>query len=239
MVGPGRRRHRHRHGRRDAPGSTRDWRAAGAPGARRRRALHVEHPSGSYPRLPRPHGTSAMTDTIARVVMFHTEYAQPGGEDVSVQMDGALLRGQGIEVLPFRASNRAVLEGPKRVAAATLMRSHFNRAVYEEVRAFCRRHKPDVAHVQNFWFALSPSVHAACHAEGVATVQTLRNYRLLCVNAMLMRNGGPCEDCVGRAPLPGIVHACYQHSRLSSALVAHMILHNRRRGTWQHDVDMF
>jgi len=120
-----------------------------------------------------------------------------------------------------------------------MWRSHFNRKVYRAVRKFCREWKPEVAHVQNFWFALSPSVHAACHAEGVATVQTLRNYRLLCVNALLMRNGGPCEDCVGKAPWRGIMHACYQDSRLSSAIVARMIQYNRWRGTWQDDVDVF
>jgi glycosyltransferase involved in cell wall biosynthesis len=171
--------------------------------------------------------------------MFHTEYAEPGGEDLSASMDAALLKRRGIDVCEFRRSNRDVLAGPAPAAALTLWRSHFNRQVYDEVRRFCRARKPDVAHVQNFWFALSPSVHAACHAEGVATVQTLRNYRLLCVNGLLMRDGGPCEDCVGRAPWRGVVHACYRESRLSSALVARMIQYNRSRGTWRDDVDVF
>lgn len=177
--------------------------------------------------------------TIARVAMFHNEYAEPGGEDVSAAMDSALLRERGVEVDDYRASNRAVVSGSRAAAALTLWRSPFNHRVYDDVRRFCRAHRPDVAHVQNFWFALSPSVHAACHDEGVPTVQTLRNYRLLCVNGLLMRDGRPCEDCVGKSPWRGIVHACYRDSRPSSALVARMIDHNRRRGTWDTDVDVF
>ncbi len=180
-----------------------------------------------------------MTDAISRAAVFHNEYAEPGGEDLSASMDSALLRQRGIEVHDYRVGNRDVLEGSRLNLAATLWRSHFNRQVYDAVRRFCRQHRPQVAHVQNFWFALSPSVHAACHDEGVATVQTLRNYRLLCVNALLMRDGGPCEDCVGKSPWRGIAHACYRDSRLSSALVARMIQYNRSRGTWQDDVDMF
>lgn len=175
---------------------------------------------------------------IRRVAMFHNEYAEPGGEDVSAATEAALLRQRGIDVGTFGASNREILAGSRIKAAVALWHSPFNRSVYAATRRFCREYRPDVAHVQNFWFALSPSVHAACHAEGVPTVQTLRNYRLLCVNGLLMRNGGPCEDCVGRAPWRGIVHACYRDSRLSSALVARMIHNNRRRRTWHDDVDV-
>lgn len=180
-----------------------------------------------------------MTAPISRIAMFHNRYGEPGGEDLSAAMETSLLRARGIQVLEYTASNRDLLEGPRTAAAAALWRSHFNRRVYEAVRRFCREHQPQVAHVQNFWFALSPSIHAACHDEGVATVQTLRNYRLLCVNAYLMRNGGPCEDCVGHVPWRGVLHACYRDSRLSSALVARMIQYNRIRGTWRHDVDVY
>lgn len=176
---------------------------------------------------------------VSRVAMFHTEYTHAGGEDVSTRMDAALLQQRGITVVPFGASNRDALAASRSAAAYALLHSPFNPAVYERVRAFCRTHRPDVAHVQNFWFALSPSVHAACHAEGVPTIQTLRNYRLLCVNAQLLRDGRPCEDCVGHGPWRGVLHACYRQSRLSSALVARMIQYNRRRRTWDDDVDLF
>ena len=103
----------------------------------------------------------------------------------------------------------------------------------------CRAFRPDIAHADNLWFALSPSVHAGCHLEGVPTVQSLHNYRLLCLNAQLYRAGHPCERCLGTTPWQGIVHRCYRGSFALSAAVGRMVMANRRRGTWDHDVDVF
>lgn len=42
---------------------------------------------------------------------------------------------------------------------------------------------------------ISPSAYSAAAAEGVRVIQTLHNYRLLCVNALLYRDAlGPTED---------------------------------------------
>lgn len=173
-----------------------------------------------------------------RVAMFHTRYREPGGEDLSTRQETELLRRRGVPIESFLLSNEEALGGGVLSTAATLWSSSYSRRTYAQVRRFCRRHRPTVAHVQNFWLALSPSVHRACHDEGVATVQTLRNYRLLCVNGLLMRQGAPCERCVGRAPWPGVALACYHDSRLHSALVARMIVSNRLRRTWERDVDV-
>jgi glycosyltransferase involved in cell wall biosynthesis len=98
---------------------------------------------------------------------------------------------------------------------------------------------PDILHVHNFWTALTPSVHAAAHSEGVPTVQTLHNYRLLCTNSLLLRNNKPCVECVGKLPWRGIVHKCYRSSFASSAAVARMIVCNRARQTWHRHVNAF
>ena len=86
---------------------------------------------------------------------------------------------------------------------------------------------------------LSPSVHRACHDAGVPTVQTLHNFRLLCTNALFLRNGQICEDCLGKTPWRGVVRRCYRDSFLASAAVTRMIVSNRRRNSWGQDVDAF
>ena len=67
----------------------------------------------------------------------------------------------------------------------------------------------------------------------VPIVMTLHNYRLLCVNAQLFREGGPCEDCVGTHPWRGVRHRCYRESYLASAISAAAIQSNRWLKTWQ------
>ncbi len=92
--------------------------------------------------------------------------------------------------------------------------------------------QPDVAHVHNTWWALSPSVVHTLSELGVPVVVTLHNYRLLCANALLFRNGAPCEDCVGTGPWDGVRHRCYRNSLPESFMAASTIALNRRLGTW-------
>ena len=88
--------------------------------------------------------------------------------------------------------------------------------------------------------SISPAAHHAAKAEGVPLVQSVRNYRLICPAATLFRDGGVCEDCLGRtAPWPGVLHGCYRESRSASAAVAAMIVAHRMLRTWQRKVDAF
>jgi glycosyltransferase involved in cell wall biosynthesis len=71
-------------------------------------------------------------------------------------------------------------------------------------------------------------------------VQTLHNYRLLCSNALLMRQGEICEDCLGRQLVwPGAVRRCYRNSYSASAVTAAMISAHRLTGTWTRAVDRY
>lgn len=173
-----------------------------------------------------------------RVLRIHNTYTATGGEDCSVDAEAALLANAGVEVHTWIASNQALLDAGRVPTMKALWQSAWSRAIYDETRARCRALKPDVMHADNLWFALSPSVHAACKAEGVATVQTLRNYRLLCVGANLLRDGKPCETCVGRSTWAGVRHRCYRGSAPLSFAVHRMIQTNRARGTWATDVDV-
>ena len=163
---------------------------------------------------------------------MHNRYREAGGEDLVVRDEITLLRRHGVEVHTHEVDNEG--SGAALAAGASWASDSFR-----TVKELCESLRPDLAHVHNFWMKLSPSVHAACHAAGVPTVQTLHNFRLLCTNALFLRNGRACEDCLGKLPWRGVMHRCYRNSVLPSAAVAAMITANRWRGTWQRDVDAF
>lgn len=173
-----------------------------------------------------------------KVLVLHNRYRSAGGEDVVAQAEIDLLSSRGVEVLSIQTPQA---EGSGGIGdLVSLVRSTtWSGNSYEYVRRKCKLFQPDVAHVHNFWMKLSPSVHKACHDSGVATVQTLHNFRLLCTNALLLRDGKICEDCVRKLPWRGVVRRCYRDSFLASGAVARMIVANRLRGTWQDDVDAF
>ncbi|PIK74093.1 glycosyl transferase family 1 [Methylobacterium frigidaeris] len=174
---------------------------------------------------------------MPRVLVAHNRYQVRGGEDAAVARDIAALERAGCAVEAVFLDNAAIASGPARLRAAAAA-THAPEGI-ARVMVAARRFAPDVVHIHNFFPLLSPGIHAAARAAGCATVQTLHNYRLICANAFLMREGAPCELCVTGSPYRAVRFACYRGSRTGSLAVARMIDHHRRAGTWRRDVDRF
>jgi glycosyltransferase involved in cell wall biosynthesis len=174
-----------------------------------------------------------------RVAIFHNRYFQRGGEDAASDAEAALLAKAGHAVHRFTVDNREAIGGSVLGPVRTAFSAHWNPETPRQVDAFLDAHPVDVAHVHNFFPVLSPSLHWALARRGVPVVQTLHNYRLLCANGMLMREGRPCEECVTRGPWNALRHGCYRGSRAQTAVWARVIAHHRRRGTWEDAVACF
>jgi glycosyltransferase involved in cell wall biosynthesis len=61
---------------------------------------------------------------------------------------------------------------------------------------------------------------------------TLQNFRPLCAEAKLFRDGRTCTDCVGRSPWRAVRYACYRGSVPASIVAAATIALHRRLATW-------
>ena len=172
-----------------------------------------------------------------RVLAIHNIYQQPGGEEQIFATETALLESYGHEVLRYTLDNDQIANvNPLLLAKNTL----WNSTVYRELRLLMRNKRPQVAHFHNTFPLISPAAYYAARDEGVAVVQTLHNYRLLCPNALFFREGRVCEDCLGQVfPLPGIIHGCYRGSRSASAMVATTTSFHTWLGTWSKVVDRF
>ncbi len=98
----------------------------------------------------------------------------------------------------------------------------------------------DILHVQNYLPMVSPAVLRLGKRYGVATVQALRNYRLICTKAQFFRDGKDCHDCLGKAlPWAGIRHRCYRDSLPATLALTGMIATHRAIGTWSRETDAF
>ena len=172
-----------------------------------------------------------------RVLLVHNRYREPGGEDATFESERDLLTSKGHEVETLEFDNRDVDHLPAlRTAAEAVWCPSSKARVADAVRSF----SPHVVHFHNTFVRLSPAGFWACKALRVPVVQTVQNYRMLCANALLLRNGAPCEDCLTRSiPWPGIVHRCYHDSSLQSAVVAAIGTAHRLIGTYARKVDAF
>lgn len=172
-----------------------------------------------------------------RILSIHNGYKIRGGEDESCAAEQTLLRENGHQVDTYEEHNDRIDElSTSRVALKTV----WSDESYQAVKHTLQRASYQVIHGQNTFPLISPSVYFAAKDAGVPVVQTLRNYRLLCPNALFFREGKICEDCLGKPiPYPGIVHKCYRNSLPASAGVASMLIVHRLAQTWNRQVDLY
>jgi glycosyltransferase involved in cell wall biosynthesis len=172
-----------------------------------------------------------------KVLVAHNAYQHAGGEDTVFRNETQLLRQHGHEVFEYLDDNRRIPElGNTRLSIETV----WSRSSYERLSAVMAEFRPDVVHFHNTFPLISPSAYYAAKKHGVPVVQTLHNFRLLCANAIFMRDGRPCEDCLIRSvPFAGVLHKCYRKSRTASAGVAAMVTLHRALGTWRNLVDVY
>ena len=174
---------------------------------------------------------------IGRILLAHNRYRQAGGEDRVVEAEAALLREYGHEVTCYVDDNDRIDKiGNFRVASETL----WSHSSYRKLLRLIRNERIELCHFHNTFPLISPSGYYAARRAGVPVVQTLHNYRLMCSNALLMREGAVCEECLGRRVVwPGAVRRCYRHSYAASTVAAAMISTHRLLGTYTSAVNRY
>lgn len=177
-----------------------------------------------------------MTGALARVLIVHNAYQHRGGEDAVVEDEAKLLGSQGHAVKIYERQNDEI-SGMGRLAL--LQQTLWSTRTVDEVATLIRDFRPDVIHVHNTFPLISPSLYWAAERAGVPVVQTLHNFRLLCPQAMFLREGRVCEDCLGHLPWRGVVQRCYRDSVAQSGVLAGMLALHRGIGTYSRKVSRF
>lgn len=171
-----------------------------------------------------------------RILIAHNHYQQAGGEDAVVAEEYALLTRHRMTVELYEKHNRDIPGmAPLQVAMDTL----WSKRTAQEMAARIKDFAPDIIHVHNTFPLISPSIYYAAARYNIPVVQSLHNFRLFCVQAMFMRNGQVCEDCLGKLPWRGALRGCYRESKAQSATVAGLLGWHRMLGTYQHKITRY
>ncbi|HPZ07373.1 MAG TPA: glycosyltransferase family 4 protein [Candidatus Eremiobacteraeota bacterium] len=183
------------------------------------------------------HGLSEELISEKKILLAHNYYKIRGGEDESCESEKKLLTEKGHKIHFYEEHNRRIDDiGFIRTA----LNSIWSGETYSNVKKILSEERFDLIHVQNFFPLLSPSIYYAAKSKGVAVVQSLHNYRLLCPGALFFRNGQVCEECLNKPiPYPGIIHSCYRNSLPGSAVVCAMLTYHSMIKTWDKMVDIY
>lgn len=171
-----------------------------------------------------------------RVLIVHNSYQRRGGEEIVAEGEAALLRRNGHEVQIYGRHNDAIGNMPK---VAVALETLWSRRTVDDLGKCIVAFNPDLIHVHNTFPLISPSLYWAAAEKGVPVVQTLHNFRLLCLQAMFLRNNRRCEDCIGKLPWRGVLRRCYRDSTAQSAVLCGMLTMHRAIGTYQHKVTRY
>lgn len=170
------------------------------------------------------------------VLVAHNFYRDPGGEDRVFETESALLESRGHRVVRYEEHNARI--GPGNLIS-TGWDSIWSRNSYRKLEEIVRQRRPDVVHFHNTFPLISPSAYYAVQSQCVPVVQSLHNYRWLCLGATFFRDGEPCQDCLEKgSPWRGVAHGCYRKSRAESMAVASMLSYHRARATLSKSVDV-
>ncbi len=170
---------------------------------------------------------------MTSILMVHNAYQQRGGEDSVVDAEIQLLRSYGHKVTEYRRSNDELNRMSRSTAA---LQTFWSPVTAHKVAELIAIESIDLVHCHNTFPLISPAVYWAAARARVPVVQTLHNFRLICPQALMLRNGVPCEDCVGHVPWRGVMHGCYRDSIFQTGVLAAMVASHRVLGTWRKKV---
>ncbi|MFC7305785.1 glycosyltransferase family 4 protein [Streptomyces monticola] len=144
-----------------------------------------------------------------RIAVVHSFYRMsvPGGENIVPVDQVAALRRAGHDVHLVSVGTDDVQDRPLHaLRCAASVATGRGRSPLDALRALA----PDVVHVHN----LFPN-YGRSWADGWPgpLVTTLHNYRPLCANAVLYRDGATCTRCPDGDRWAGLRHGCYRDSR--------------------------
>jgi glycosyltransferase involved in cell wall biosynthesis len=171
-----------------------------------------------------------------KILFIHNAYQNWGGEDVVLDSEIALLRDYGHEVELYKRHNDELHDLSFASAAVSTIWSRRSAA---EVEAACDIFQPQLIHAHNTFPLVSPSIYWTAARKRIPVIQTLHNFRMLCPQGTFLRNGGICEDCIGKLPWRAIARKCYRKSIPQSAVLVSMLGIHRIAGTYRNKVTRF
>lgn len=154
-----------------------------------------------------------------KILQIHNRYKGGlSGEDVVVEQERQLLERYGHRVDQYFAFNSDLDTRSLRRSIYVGLNSIWLQPAYQQVLANVYKYQPDIVHIHNTFATLSPSIFWALKRVGVASVLTLHNFRLTCATSVLLRNGRPCQACVGHLPLAVRRYRCCYDASLATGL---------------------
>jgi len=179
------------------------------------------------------------TSITRKILILHNEYISKGGEEVYIDSQIQLLKEYSHDVKYLAKSNDDLIGLSSFELFKYGLQTAWNTSIEQSLTIEIANYQPNLLHVHNFFPQWSPSVHYIARKHDIPSIQHLHNYRLGCLNGLLLRNNEVCELCIGRNAWRGVLYKCYKNSFSASLFSWYMLTLNNLRDTWHKEVSCF
>ncbi len=162
-----------------------------------------------------------------RILIIHTFYQSPGGEDTVFQQEQELLAVDN-EVLSLTFQNKKGWKG----ALQTLF-SFWNIAASYQVKRTIKKFNPELVHIHNTHYASGPLIIRTIYKLGFPLVMTLHNFRILCPSAILYHDNKLfLSSLKENFPWTAIKNKVMDNSAIKTFILAVNYWFHRKIRTW-------
>ena len=160
-------------------------------------------------------------------------YPRGGSESYMLKL-GEELENQGHEVEYFGMYDEKSTVGNSENSYTTNMDFHstgiqrflypfkiiYSFEAYKKIGQVLDSFKPDIVHMNNINFQLTPSIIYAVNKRNIPLVQTVHDYQMICPNHLLysFNETKPCDRCINNSKLNCLKHSCIHDSKIKSLL---------------------
>jgi len=171
-------------------------------------------------------------DLKERVLMVHNFYQIGGGEHTVFENEKRLLTDHGHYVTEYTRDNEELNHSllKKLLLPFTTV---FSWKTYREIKKEICSEQINLVHCHNTFPLISPSVYYAARRCKIPVIQTIHNFRFICANGVLSRDGMPCMACVKYGLRCALCNRCYRNSRLQTFVLVNMLWIHRLLGTYK------
>lgn len=156
-----------------------------------------------------------------KILIAHNHYGDhaTGGEAMVFNAEAELLENNGFNIRKYEKTNSDIENMNIFSKLNKVKNIHWSEGTIVEAGKIMDEFQPDILHVHNYKFAITPSIFQAAKDRGIKTVLTLHNFRLMvpCGNFMT-KEGNICELCLTGSPKNILIKRCAQGSALKSYL---------------------
>jgi glycosyltransferase involved in cell wall biosynthesis len=126
-----------------------------------------------------------------------------------------------------------------RTAPAAIAQMIYNQPAAQSLSRLLQRVRPDVAHLNNIYHHLSPSILPVLARHNIPTVLHFRDGKLICPAIYMFRRGRFCNLCLRQRIWPILLHRCSQNSLVRSVGLAFEALAQDLLGFYRRCVDYY